>query len=512
MSAIGGGRSWQPGIKGSLLFMGLVLLVMTVLSGSLFHLVSRLGTTDVATREVIEPLHRIAQFILGVCGVGWALLVLVARAILRQLGGELSEVTEIVNRVAQGELGMKFDPDRQSMGIYGALRNMVGNLKETVNSLVTVGEEVVQESRQVNAAAQKVSDGAARQAASVEESSAAVEQMSAAIHQNTDHARSTGGMAEKNAGDAAQGGKAVDEAVEAMRQIAGKISIIEEISRRTNLLALNAAIEAARAGEHGKGFAVVAAEVRKLAERSQGAASEITQIANRSVHIAETAGNLLKNLVPDIQKTAQLVQGIATSSLEQDQGATQLNHAIQQLDQVIQSNSASAEDLASTADQLSTQANKLQGVISFFQLDDMGSGDHALLMPWTDKLSVNIEEMDQQHRRLVDLVNQIYVAVRAGEIERGLKTILPELVNYTVKHFQDEEALFEGHGFPDTPRHKQEHVKLVNRVGEFLKRLEKGGDRASALELLGFLKSWLVEHIMGTDSQYGRYLNSKGIY
>ncbi|MBF0323150.1 MAG: hypothetical protein HQL62_09485, partial [Magnetococcales bacterium] len=434
-----------------MMLMGLILFSMTILSSVSYHLLSQSGGSDTSTMQMVQSSRMMTGIILIVSGVGMVLLIVTGRRILRLVGGEPAEMIEIVNRVAQGELGMRFDPGRPVDGLYGALRSMVGNLRETVHSLVTVGDNVVQESQTVSTSAQEVSDGAAHQAAAVEESSAAVEQMGATIHQNTDHARSTGEMAEKNARDAAKGGQAVKDAMEAMRQIADKILVIEEISRRTNLLALNAAIEAARAGEHGKGFAVVATEVRKLAERSQGAASEITQIADRSVRIAETAGTLLERLVPDIHQTTQLVQNIAASSVEQDQGANQLNLAIQQLDQVIQKNAASAEDMAATADRLSAQANKLQGVIAFFQMEDLGSGEKAVLMPWTNKLSVNIRAMDQQHRRLVDLVNEVYAAVRAGDIQRGLKTTLPELVSYTVKHFKDEESLFEGHSYPDTP-------------------------------------------------------------
>ncbi|MBF0625939.1 MAG: bacteriohemerythrin [Magnetococcales bacterium] len=437
-------------------------------------------------------------------GAVWAALTL-----NRRLGSEPEELEDIIQRVAQGELGLAFDPARRETGLYGALARMVANLRETVQSLITVGDAVVEESATVSAAAQRIGQGATEQAASVEETSAAVEQMSASIHQNTDNARQTGTMAQNNAREAGHGGKAVADAVAAMEQIAEKISIIEEISRQTNLLALNAAIEAARAGEHGKGFAVVAAEVRKLAERSQVAAGEITQISQTSVQTATRAGKMLEKLVPGIQETAGLVQQIADGSQEQSQGADQVNQSIQALDRVIQGNVTAADAMAKSADRLGVQANKLQGVISFFQLQ-AGTGQ-AVLMAWSDKLSVNIREMDTQHRRLVELVNEVYSAVRAGEIERGLKTVLPELVSYTVNHFKDEEALFEGHGYPDTARHKEMHVKLVSRVQEFLARLERGGDRAAALELLGFLKSWLVEHIMGTDAQYGRFLNRQGI-
>ena len=164
----------------------------------------------------------------------------------------------------------------------------------------------------------------------------------------------------------------MSETVGAMKDIASKISIIEEIARQTNLLALNAAIEAARAGEHGKGFAVVAAEVRKLAERSQTAAGEISQLSTTSVEVAEKAGQMLAKLVPDIQKTAELVQEISAASKEQTTGADQINSAIQQLNQVIQQNAGAAEEMSSTAEELSSQAEQLQGTIAFFKVNEIG--------------------------------------------------------------------------------------------------------------------------------------------
>jgi methyl-accepting chemotaxis protein len=177
-------------------------------------------------------------------------------------------------------------------------------------------------------------------------------------------------IAMKSAEDAKSGGEAVEETVRAMKDIAEKISIIEEIARQTNLLALNAAIEAARAGEHGKGFAVVASEVRKLAERSQSAAGEISELSSSSVEVAEKAGEMLNRMVPDIQRTAELVQEIAAASKEQDTGAEQVNKAIQQLDQVIQQNASASEQMASTSESLSSQADHMQTAISFFKIDN----------------------------------------------------------------------------------------------------------------------------------------------
>jgi methyl-accepting chemotaxis protein len=193
--------------------------------------------------------------------------------------------------------------------------------------------------------------------------------MSSNIKQNADNAMQTEKIASKAAVDAKEGGDAVAQTVDAMKQIASKIAIIEEIARQTNLLALNAAIEAARASEHGRGFAVVASEVRKLAERSQRAAGEITALSSSSVKVAERAGELLRKILPDVVKTSELVQEISAASREQDSGAMQVNKAIQQLDQVIQQNAAGSEETSSTSDELASQATQLQKAISFFRVE-----------------------------------------------------------------------------------------------------------------------------------------------
>src|SRR5919198_151741 len=196
-----------------------------------------------------------------------------------------------------------------------------------------------------------------------------MEEMASNVKQNADNANQTEQIAAQSAKDAETSGAAVGRAVQAMQTIAEKITIVQEIARKTDLLALNAAVEAARAGEHGKGFAVVASEVRKLAERSQTAAAEISRLTGDGVQVADGAGQLLGRLVPDIQKTSELVREIAAASLEQSTGAAQVNKAIQQLDQVIQQNAAASEEMASTAEELSSQAEVLQSAISFFKVD-----------------------------------------------------------------------------------------------------------------------------------------------
>jgi methyl-accepting chemotaxis protein len=205
--------------------------------------------------------------------------------------------------------------------------------------------------------------------------------MSSNIKQNADNAQQTEKIALKAATDAKEGGQAVTETVSAMKDIATKISIIEEIARQTNLLALNAAIEAARAGEHGKGFAVVAGEVRKLAERSQTAAAEISKLSRLIRRGGGEGGEMLTRIVPDIQKTAELVQEISAASNEQNSGADQINKAIQQLDQVIQENASATEEMASTAEELSSQAVQLQDIIGFFRTGNEKRGRRGRCRP-----------------------------------------------------------------------------------------------------------------------------------
>jgi methyl-accepting chemotaxis protein len=205
-----------------------------------------------------------------------------------------------------------------------------------------------------------------------------MEEMSSNIQQNADNARQTEAIAQKAASDAKSSGEAVGKTVAAMRKISEKISIVEEIARQTNLLALNAAIEAARAGEHGRGFAVVASEVRKLAEQSQQAAAEITELSTGSVKIAEAAGDMLEKLVPDIQKTSDLVQEIAAASTEQNAGVEQINKALQQLDTVIQQNASASEEMSSTSEELSAQAVQLQQTVSFFRIAGQRGGGRVV--------------------------------------------------------------------------------------------------------------------------------------
>ena len=289
---------------------------------------------------------------------------------LNTLVAAMNEITAAADEIANGNLTVEIRERSPQDKLMQALGAMVSGLTRTVSDIRAIAGEVSAASQSISTASIQVSKGASAQAAAAEEASSSMEEMVSNIKQNADNAQQTDKIANKSAKDAQESGKSVLEAVAAMKEIANKISIIEEIARQTNLLALNAAIEAARAGEHGKGFAVVAAEVRKLAERSQKAAGEINQLSANTLKVSEKSGEMLDKLVPDIQRTAELVQEITAASKEQDTGAEQINKALQQLEQVIQQNASASEEMASTTEELTGQSDQLVSALSFFHTGD----------------------------------------------------------------------------------------------------------------------------------------------
>ena len=306
--------------------------------------------------------------IAGAVAIGFAMAVWLSLSISRGL----QRAVDAATRVAEGDLKQDVvTTGRDEIGdLLRAIQAMNMKLREVVGQVILASTNVSAGSQELSSSAEQLSQGSTEQAASTEEASASVEEMAANVKQNAENASQTEAIARQSAQDAEASGAAVGRAVDAMQTIAQKITIVQEIARQTDLLALNAAVEAARAGEHGRGFAVVASEVRKLAERSQAAAAEIGTLSADTVKAAQQAGEMLGRLVPDIRKTAMLVEEISAACREQDVGSAQINQAIQQLDKVTQQNASASEQVSATSDELATQAERLQATIAYFRVDE----------------------------------------------------------------------------------------------------------------------------------------------
>lgn len=322
--------------------------------------------------------------------IGIVLAIGLGLVITRMVTTGITKGVGITKTIAQGDLTITVDKDlldqKDEIGeLARAIQLMIEKLKEVIGSVISGSENIASASQQMSGTAQEMSQGSTEQASSAEEVSSSMEQMAANIQQNTDNSKQTETIARQAESGIVESNNASGEAVKAMKDIAEKIGIIEEISRQTNILALNAAVEAARAGEHGKGFAVVAAEVRKLAERSQVAAAEINKLSGFGVKISDEAGKRLSAIVPDIQKTAQLIQEIAAASIEQNSGADQVNSAIQQLNQVTQQNAAASEEMATSSEELASQADQLLEIVSYFKIDNkIGGAKRNVAKPTTN--------------------------------------------------------------------------------------------------------------------------------
>ena len=329
-------------------------------------------STAVFEKDLFADLSKLKYTIIVAVAFGVFAFILLAMAFMRPISRTINDLVQFATGITKGDLSVEMKIERKDeMGnLANLLNQMIFKLREIVQEIREKSNEISNAGDEINSGSQVVSDGASEQAASIEEVSSSIEEMAANIQQNTDNSQQTQKISTKVSQDIIVSGEQVRMTVDSMKQIAQKISIVGEIAFQTNILALNAAVEAARAGEHGRGFAVVAAEVRKLAERSQKAASEIESLSVSSVDVATKAGKLLDELVPNVQKTSSLVEEITASSLEQDLGARQVNGAIQQLNQIAQQNAGSAEEMASRAEKMLEQAEELREIVAFFRTEN----------------------------------------------------------------------------------------------------------------------------------------------
>jgi len=451
----------------------------------------------------------------------WLLLVasIIISAILgvlfiRTINGRLRDAVVFARQLEQGDFTAKINKQSNDelgqlaesmLGLQEQLNMVIGNAKESTETVYTAAKEIASTSM-------AIAQAASEQAAGVEQTGAAVEQMAASIAQNNENAGNTHKIAEQTVETAQYGGEAVTETLVAMNQIADKIGIVEDIAYQTNILALNASIEAARAGSHGRGFAVVADEVRKLAERSGSAAQEISNLTTNSVQIANQAGSLIGEIVPKIQQTAELIEEISSASNEQATGTDQISQAMTQLDQTTQQNAAISEQLAATAEEIGNQAQSLMQQMGFFNIDQqvLQNSMSRDVFEWDDSLDVGIAEINRQHKALIDLINTIDLSVKNSQSASQVTTDLVSLIDYTHEHFGYEEALFAGHGYPETQQHKQTHITLLKQLDDYKQQLQSG-EKIDYSSLMVFLTQWLKRHIRHSDQDYAVFLRKKGV-
>lgn len=342
------------------------------LYGQLKDLNVRLAQDEVEAGDAL--IMRSNAMVIGGIVIGIIISLILGLVITRMVTVGVNRGVDIAETIADGDLTINVETSlldqKDEIGrLANAMQRMVEKLRDVIGNVVSGSDNIASASQQMASTSQEMSQGSTEQASSAEEVSSSMEEMAANIQQNTDNSRETEKIAKTVSEGMQEVGKASTQSLQSIRTIADKISIIGEISRQTNILALNAAVEAARAGEHGKGFAVVAAEVRKLAENSKVAADEINALATSSVDVTEKAGAMMEKLLPEINKTAQLVQEIAAASIEQNSGADQVNSAIQQLNQVTQQNAAASEEMATSSEELASQADQLLEMVSYFKLD-----------------------------------------------------------------------------------------------------------------------------------------------
>lgn len=325
------------------------------------------GVYIVKINSIISSLYR--NILIVMAGGGAALIVMIF-LIAMFISKPVQQCAHLAEELASGNLSSKINiKGKDETGrLSESISLMAGKLTGIIKDINDNAQRLAGSAEEINTTAMRLSETANEQAANMEEISSTMEEMTATISMNSQNAKQTDEIAQESADQAKDGEAAVRKTVEAMNMIAEKIGLVEDIATQTNLLALNAAIEAARAGEHGKGFAVVATEVRKLAEKSKTAAVEISSLAGDSVSIAESAGTLLSNIVPNIVKTADLVQNISNASTEQDNGANQINQGVSQLSEAAQSTASSSEELAATSEQLRMQAEELVQLIGYFKV------------------------------------------------------------------------------------------------------------------------------------------------
>jgi len=431
--------------------------------------------------------------------------------------------SETERRNAISALAARLDQDVR--GNADDVGDSAKTIQSLANAMAKTANEASDRATSVAAASEQTSNN-------VQTLASAAEELSSSIREIARQVNDASAAAQQATVDADTTRTTVRSLAAAAEKIGQVVELIDTIASQTNLLALNATIEAARAGEAGKGFAVVADEVRQLAERSASSAKDIDNLIKTSVKevdhgvsISKEAGESLKKIIGDIEKVAEGLNQVSEAT--QEQAA-----AMEENTSITESNAATSEELAASAEELASQADALQQLVNKFKIlkkkekktssvkqpqakssstpkvQRGPEGGSKELITWSNNFSVKVDAMDAQHKKLVKMVNDLYSAMKDGKSKQVMVGILDGLANYTVTHFKEEEALMQKYGFPGLAQHKVLHKDLISKVVEIQGKI-KSGQASIGIELLQFLKDWLMNHIGEQDKKYGEFISAK---
>jgi hemerythrin-like metal-binding protein len=422
------------------------------------------------------------------------------------------------------------------------------NLLSASTKLESVVKRIMNSAGELSNRMERISEGADHQKQRMIETATAMDEMNMAIGDisrsssdasvSVEHSKEQAGASSRIAQEAISSIAKVNDATAVLKQNMGSlgdqaksidqiINVINDIADQTNLLALNAAIEAARAGDAGRGFAVVADEVRKLAEKTMHATKEVGDSimsiqnaihqnveqmemavtrANEASSMARKSGESAELILRHTEDNTAKILSIATASEEQSASSTHITKAIEEVEQVATEIAEGIHDSAHSVLELSELSHELSVLIS-----DLKSGMQTnVLMPWNSELATGVKVIDEQHRKLVDIINNLYGAMKSGQSRSVMEKILDGLAEYTVYHFGTEEKYFDQFKYSDTVQHKRLHEDLKSQVVAVIGKF-KSGQADVSMDLMQFLKDWLVNHIVKTDKRYVRTFLDNGL-
>ncbi|MCG8699252.1 MAG: bacteriohemerythrin, partial [Bacteroidales bacterium] len=392
---------------------------------------------------------------------------------------------------------------------FNKMNNKVHEIVQDINS---GANNIVNGSNQISMASQDLSNGANMQVQASEQIAAAIQQMTANIGNTKEISQQLTLDFEESGRQMERMSVASSDSIHSIETINEKISIINDIANQTNILALNAAVEAARAGEHGKGFAIVAGEVRKLAEKSKMAADEINSLSDKTLDFTANTKNISRELAESYKISIDRVNEVEASLSELTTGANLINTSTVKMTNITQQNAASSEQLASSSEEFASQALMLKEIIGFFSTRDSDrAGDNSGdLIQWGPQYFIGLKTIDDQHKVLVDLINETYRSFGSNKNLRQLRKVIGKLLDYTVYHFGEEEKYFKSFDYDDYESHKENHDSFIEKIKKFKQDI-KSGDATLNFEIIEFLKNWLINHIQKSDARYVPLFKQYGI-